>query len=459
VGVSSREKIKPSRPTPSHLKTHNLSLLDQVVPRKYVPLLLYYDGKKAASINNTDTRCNVIKKSLAETLTKFYVLAGKIVDDEIEKFVDCNDDGVDFCETRVSNFQLSQVIKEPAAGLFEQVKLLLPFDPCDHEITASGAFLLSVQVNVFEEDCGGMVIGLCINHKVADASSIATFVNDWATVARGMVSNDDDEYVGQIKGPCYHQVQSLFPQKENGIGFKITSSPIDGTLVTKKFAFDASKLAQLKERCKLTTKEPEDDGYKPSRVEALSAFLWKCFIDIDQAKVAPPPPAKVYLATNAVNIRPRMVPKLPTNSFGNIIAITNAVFSIDDNNNECTGINDHGYYPKLVQKFRDATKKIDGEYIEAMRSTDLLLNTMMKLIEHVLGGNTLMIFFSSWCRFPLYETDFGWGKPIWVSTCAIPQKNVIVLMDSDSYGDGIEAYVTLAKEDMLEFEHHVELLA
>ncbi|KAI3937252.1 hypothetical protein MKX01_018741 [Papaver californicum] len=447
VDVTSREIIKPSPPT--HLKTHNLSFLDQVAARFYVPLLLYYDGGDKENID-TDTRCDVIKKSLAETLAKFYFLAGKVVNDEIERSVDCNDDGVDFCETKVSNCQVSQVIKEPYIS--EQVKLFLPFDPCDHDITLSGAFLLSVQVNVFE-DCGGMVIGLCISHKVADASSITTFVNDWATIARGMVIDGSDP---QIKGPSF-EVQSHFPQKENGIGFKIPMYPIDGTQVTKKFAFEASKLAELKERCKFTneTKDVDCDGYKPTRVEALSTFLWKCLVDIDQSRLKGVAPTRVYLATHAVNIRLRMVPQLPSSSFGNMVALTDAIFSI--NNNESTGTND-SYYPKLVQKIRDAVKKIDGEYIEAMQSTDLLLNNMMKMMQHVLSGQSL-ICFSSWCRFPLYETNFGWGKPIWVSTCTIPMKNVIVLMDSNSSGDGIEAYVTLDKEDMAEFEHHEELLA
>lgn len=332
------------------------------------------------------------------------------------------------------------------------MKLFLPFDPSDHERSASSASVLAVQVNVFE-DCGGMVIGLCVNHKVADASSIAAFVNDWATIARVIVINSPDR---QIKGPF--EVQSLFPQKENGTGFKIPTFPKDETVpVTKKFVFEASKLAELKERCKFAgATEDIRGGYKPSRVEALSTFLWKCFIDINQAKTKAAAPARVYLASNAVNIRSRIVPQLPTSSFGNMVAITDAIFTV--NSNENTGINDP-YYPKLVQKFRDAVKRVDGEYIEALQSTDLLLNNVTKLFKHILSGQTLSISFTSWCRFPFYDTDFGLGKPIWVSRCPISMKNIVVLMDSDSSGDGIEAYVTLDKEDTVEFEHHEELLA
>ena len=50
---------------------------------------------------------------------------------------------------------------------------------------------------------------------------------------------------------------------------------------------------------------------------------------------------------------------------------------------------------------------------------------------------------SSWCRFPLYEADFGCGKPVWV-TPVLPSplgvNNFILLMDAKD-GDGIELYV------------------
>ena len=35
--------------------------------------------------------------------------------------------------------------------------------------------VLAIQVNIFQ--CSGMAIGVCISHKVADASSMVTFVN------------------------------------------------------------------------------------------------------------------------------------------------------------------------------------------------------------------------------------------------------------------------------------------
>ncbi|KAH7515582.1 hypothetical protein FEM48_Zijuj10G0041900 [Ziziphus jujuba var. spinosa] len=58
---------------------------------------------------------------------------------------------------------------------------------------------------------------------------------------------------------------------------------------------------------------------------------------------------------------------------------------------------------------------------------------------------------TSWCKFPLYETDYGFGKPVWVSSTIVAFKNTIVLVDTKQ-GDGIEAWVALEEENMLIFE-------
>ena len=69
--------------------------------------------------------------------------------------------------------------------------------------------------------------------------------------------------------------------------------------------------------------------------------------------------------------------------------------------------------------------------------------------------------FSSWCGFGFYEIDFGWGKPIWVSSFAVNAPvfmNLIILMET-RLGDGIEAWVTLDQQEMDIMEHDQELMA
>ena len=63
--------------------------------------------------------------------------------------------------------------------------------------------------------------------------------------------------------------------------------------------------------------------------------------------------------------------------------------------------------------------------------------------------------FTSWCKFPLNEVDFGWGKPCWVSRCATPLE-MVSLQDTEC-GDGVEAWVSLKEHDMLQFQSDANL--
>lgn len=68
-----------------------------------------------------------------------------------------------------------------------------------------------------------------------------------------------------------------------------------------------------------------------------------------------------------------------------------------------------------------------------------------------------VLIFTSQYNFQLYEEDdFGWGKPVWVTIPATGNNNVVTLMDTR--GGGVEAWVTLSKEDMAFFERDIELL-
>lgn len=92
-------------------------------------------------------------------------------------------------------------------------------------------------------------------------------------------------------------------------------------------------------------------------------------------------------------------------------------------------------------------------------------NAFFKIIEGLQKSGALFMrddvaFYisSSWTRFGLYEMDFGWGKPAWVSIGSIMFLNFVVLTDTKD-GEGIEAWVTLKEDEMASFEHDHELLS
>ncbi|KAI3836069.1 hypothetical protein MKW98_016373 [Papaver atlanticum] len=464
IEVVSKESIRPSSPSPSHLNTYSLSLLDQLCPPLYVPLLLYFT--KQAQQNGTELnlddkesscryRCDVLKKSLAETLTKYYPLAGRIKDDVS---VECNDEGVDYIETRVVGREVSQVMELIDSVNIDVMEPFLPFEPYGESGSTFGLgldlvskALLKIQVNVF--DCGGIIICAYIFHRIADGTTFVNFIKDWGATARG----SDGGSGFKVQGKPRYELSSLFPPRAL-LGFNVNEMiETEKGILTKRFVFKATNIAKLKKKCIHAAKSAyvgSDNQQLPTRFEALTSLLWKCFMDVDhQSKARQQEDVAVlrdvhYGASFSINLRTRMSPPLPTNTFGNAVGLAIAQVSHNLYSNV-----DHA---DLVSKVKNAIAQIDSEHVRALQSTDALSN--IEKMKPKLEKGTVLLHFTSRCRFPIYEAaDFGWGKPTWASLSKLPTKNLVMFMDTSS-GDGVEAYVSLKNEDMVDFERHQELL-
>ena len=86
-----------------------------------------------------------------------------------------------------------------------------------------------------------------------------------------------------------------------------------------------------------------------------------------------------------------------------------------------------------------------------------LLKTRNELHEAAEKGDVDVYMFTSWCNFPFYKIDFGWGKPVWLSKTHSAYEST-TLMDREN-GDGIEAWVCFNKQDMAEFLRDDDILA
>ncbi|CAN6553868.1 unnamed protein product [Malus baccata var. baccata] len=434
VEVISKEIIKPSSPTPNHLSHYQFSFLDQINPPVYTSLVLFFEfnGERQPTINEISQH---LKKSLAYVLTLYYPLAGRA---RLENhFVNCNDEGVPYLEAQVKNCQLSEVLNNPIP---EELNKLVPFELDD----VAGEFLLGVQLNMFE--CGGFAIGLCTSHKIADGLSMLMFTKTWAAIARGGHDHDDNQ--AKIERPEFVSA-SLFPPKEiTGYDAHVG---ITRNKVTKRFVFDASTIEEL--RKKYTGLE--SNKIRPSRIETLSAFIWRRIVEAAKGGDHIDVENKLHMLIHAVNLRPQMDPPLPRSSFGNICLIsmtgpfTSSNTSLD--NDPCYG---------MVRHIREAMSKIDNEYVKRLREGDEHLSSFKKLADSFTREHLVTYNFTSLCRYPLYDNDFGWGRPTWVGLPALTFKNLIVFLDTKEAGgggSGIEAYVSLEKQVMAKFETDVFL--
>ena len=110
---------------------------------------------------------------------------------------------------------------------------------------------------------------------------------------------------------------------------------------------------------------------------------------------------------------------------------------------------------RLAKQIGDDIRKVDKEAMESFRmGGDDMIDSYKEGAEE----EVVLLVFTSLCRFPLYEADFGLGKPTWVSSAMRCFKNMVGFMDNKT-GDRIEAYVCLKPEDMARFEADEELLA
>ncbi|RWR73656.1 vinorine synthase [Cinnamomum micranthum f. kanehirae] len=400
VEVISKEMIKPSSPTPLHLRSFKLSLLDQLAPPIYIPIIFFYTGKDGDNLLQSYQVPQKLKASLSKTLAIFYPLAGRIKDDDT---IDCNDEGVEIFDARVK-IQLSEFLKKPHVEVLDQLV------PGDLLCTRSGAedVPLAIQVNSFE--CGGAAIGVRLSHKIADGAAMVVFISKWAATARG--TNEEAMDATLVSA-------SLFPPRSSVLRCMF---PISETVVMRRLVLDAYAIAALRAR----PLAKRDKG-----------------------------PATVSVSYHAVNLRGRMVPPVQHSCFGNLwaIAVTRGI-AISECNGDMQGC--------LEKELRESIRAIDSDFIEELKGPDGAIKAQestKNMAENYLDSDIHVCTFSSWCRFPFYEVDFGWGKPTWVSCCTLPINNLAIFIDGRSCDDGMEAWVNMEADEMAIFEQDQELLS
>ncbi|WCJ42213.1 HXXXD-type acyl-transferase family protein [Euphorbia peplus] len=417
VEIISTEIIKPFSSS-DHAKDFKICMLDELAPPSYVPILLFYPP-------SADFASDKLKKSLSETLVRFHPLAGKI---KGNISFDCNDEGVLFIEAKV-NIAASEIINDPQTEMLHQLFPLDPYKPTEE----TESMITGVQVNVF--DCGSVGIGVCVSHKVADAASLSYFLQAWAAT---MTETD------LSLTPCLDSAVIFPPRGLNLI--KPSDLVRNEKVVTRRFTFNRKNLANLK------LKIGNGNGnVNPTRVEAVTTLIWKTAMEVVRANSGKDT-APTSIITHQVNFRERMNPPLPGNSIGNLCRL--AVAAYVDTNKEME-------LEELVGILRKSIRKIDGDYLDKLQGADGLakaIEPLKELRQLASGGEGAEVFtFSSWTRFPLYEIDFGWGKPIRACTLTVPVRNCVILMATSS-GDGIEAWITLKPNEMAKFEGSEELL-
>lgn len=417
VQVISKGFVKPSTSTQHHLRHYQLSYLDQIALSTYIPMVLFYH----CNLPRLQLR-NLIKNSLSETLTHYYPLAGRV---KSRLCIDCNDQGAFYIEAHAT-CKLSEVLEKLNSN--DAVNKFLPPIFENHD-GGGNALALIVQLTFF--DCGGMSIGVQINHEVSDASSFITFLNTWSAIARGETHFN----------PPLFDAAKLFPPKLLSRLPPNSETMLKDKLVAERFEFNNARIAHLMNRYSDKT---AGGGCRPTRFEALSAFIWNRFMVATQPKETTG--GRIYTLRTPVNVRRRMKPPLPENYFGNISVVVESSVPVSLETNL------HGNHD-IVRSLRDSVKQINHEYVKKLQQIDEQSTNTLQPIDNNSNNNNREIIpfvFTSLHRFPLHEVNFGWGNPVYGGLAPFASENMVAFVETKTR-DGIEAFVCLKEEDMAKF--------
>ncbi|KAL9242306.1 hypothetical protein vseg_016321 [Gypsophila vaccaria] len=458
VEIMSSEMVKPSTPTPKHVKLFKLSLFDQFFQFTYVPHILFYKPTPSSDgIEIKMSTVELLKKSLSQSLSIFYPLAGRLTADE--STIDCNDSGVPFVIAKAHGCSITSVL-ENVNRVNYIGRFLSKNHYCDNEnknggdtnvvsptINVTKLRPLTIQVTTFE--CGGVVIGSQWLHKVCDGATWGNFLKTWAAFAAKHNEN--------VITPNFKITISLFPPRDNykavqSTGIKVrtlvplddnkaTQVLVDGLCIVKAFTFTSEATSALQ------IKGTSDDVRNPTRVEALSGFIWKHAMAAAVASRASSSSSSVFgssALTHAVNIRHRFHPPLSSTTFGNIFIDTIASY---------TGDLVSPSLQELIHRIRKSLSKAkDAEFLNTFQGEgggEVLYKYKQNITDIFTNADITPYKFTSWSGLNM-RPDFGFGPPSWTGftggRLSNSFKNLVILIDTCN--GGIEAWLILDEQEM-----------
>lgn len=426
--------VQPSEPTPKiHLWNSNIDL---IVPRFHTPSVYFF--KPNPDPNFFDY--NLLKLALAKALVPFFPMAGRLARDEDGRIeIDCSGQGVLFVHAQTD----AQVADFGDFAPTVEMRQLIP--PVDYTAHISSFALLLLQITRFK--CGGVSIGVGMQHHIADGASGLQFINHWSDVARGapreeMVSINIDRTLLAARDPPTPHFPHVEYQESPAL-LNRRSLPTTTTTATDKIPKISVAILKIT-KAQLDKLKENSKDYKLSSFALLSGHIWRCVtkargLCFDQL-------TKVYIPTDG---RARLTPKLPKGYFGNVI-FTSAPMATagelleDENKGSMQSL-------AAARKIQDVLASNGNEY---MRSALDYLELQPDLSKLVRGAHTFRcpnLGITSWARLPVHDADFGWGRPIFMGPGGISYEGLSFILPSPSDNGDLYLSIALQADHMSNF--------
>ncbi|KAM3268931.1 shikimate O-hydroxycinnamoyltransferase isoform X1 [Capsicum chacoense] len=455
IEVRESTMVQPATETPQ-IRLWN-SNVDLVVPNFHTPSVYFY--RPNGSANFFDGK--VLKDALSRALVPFYPMGGRLCRDEDGRIeIDCKGQGVLFVEAEsdgvVDDFgdfaptlELRRLI--PAVDYSQGIEsyALLVLQGCVKSCLTTKKQRKGLSnyketreyiSKITHFKCGGVSLGVGMQHHAADGASGLHFINTWSDMARGLdltIPPFIDRTLLRARDPPqpkfphieYQPPPTLKVTAENALN----SEPVPETSVSI-FKLTRDQINALKAKSK-------EDGntVNYSSYEMLAGHVWRstCMA----RGLAQDQETKLYIATDG---RARLRPSLPLGYFGNVIFTATPV-----------AVAGHLQSKPIwyaASKIHDQLAIMDNDYL---RSALDYLELQPDLKALVRGAHTFKcpnLGITSWSRLPIHDADFGWGRPIFMGPGGIAYEGLSFILPSPTNDGSQSVAISLQAEHMKLFE-------
>ncbi|KAK6153828.1 hypothetical protein DH2020_013467 [Rehmannia glutinosa] len=386
IDVKDSTLVRPAAATPA-VSLWN-SNVDLVVPNFHTPSVYFY--RPTGAVDFFDAA--VLKAALGRALVPFYPMAGRLKRDEDGRIeIDCNAEGVLFVEAE------SDGAVDDYGDFAPTLELRRLIPAVDYSQGISTYPLLVLQVTYFK--CGGVSLGVGMQHHVADGFSGLHFINTWSDMARGLditVPPFIDRTLLRARDPPLPQFKHIEYQPAPAMKTNTNANKIP-----KQYRLDIQANARSAQRPQGQVEGERQHGHVQLAV-APRGVLWE----------------RDLLTTP--------------------IAVSGDLESKPV------------WY--AASKIHDALARMDNEYL---RSALDYLELQPDLKALVRGAHTFRcpnLGITSWVRLPIHDADFGWGRPIFMGPGGIAYEGLSFVLPSPTNDGSLSVAISLQSEHMKVFE-------
>lgn len=275
-----------------------------------------------------------------------------------------------------------------------------------------------------------MSLGTGIHHIVCDGLSSLHFINTWSKMARGGFHTAITPYFDRTL------LRARDPPQPKFMHMEFQPPPALISNKDSEFAIFKLNVDQLN-KIKAKAKGEGDDAVRLTSYEALAAHIWRC-----ACRARGLPDEQETWLNVVFDFRSRLKPPLPQGYFGNAILVNGTPATYGELRSEPL--------PQTASRIKETVARMDDEYVRsAIDYLELQPEPDIKTMRrgpHTFGSPNMGV--TSWVRLPVYEADFGWGRPIFMGPAAIPFEGQSYLLSNPENDGSLSLAISLQQGEM-----------